>query len=168
MPLDGCSIRSWRIEDVESLVHHANNYKVWRNLRDLFPHPYTMADARKWIVHARSLTPETAFAIAVDDQAVGAIGVVLQEDIHRRSAEIGYWLGEAYWGQGIATRSVRAFTDHSFLTFDLCRIYACVLDWNPASARVLEKSGYQFEGRMKKAATKDGAAVDELLYALVR
>lgn len=159
------TLRPWKPGDEESLVRHANNRAVWRNLRDAFPHPYTIADARRWIEIAN---PKTNFAIVVDSGAVGGIGLVLRDDVFRRSAGIGYWLGEEYWGRGIVTEAVGAVTDYAFATFDLCRVYAGVFEWNPASMRVLEKSGYEFEGRMKKSVTKDGENIDELIYAIVR
>ena len=166
--LTRCIIRSWRPGDEASLIHHANNRNVWRNLRDEFPHPYTEADAEEWIRKATVAIPETAFAIAVDGAAVGGIGLRLGHDIYRRSAEIGYWLGEAYWGRGIATEAVHAMTDYGFVRFDLARIWAGVFEWNPASTRVLEKAGYELEARLRQSVTKDGQTVDELLYAIVR
>lgn len=161
-------LRAWKPGDEASLVLHANSRIVWRNLRDAFPHPYTFADAKRWIETANPVTPITNFAIEVDGAAVGAIGLVLREDVFRRSAEIGYWLGEEFWGRGIVTEAVRAVTEYAFATFDLCRVYAGVFEWNPASMRVLEKAGYEFECRMKKSVTKDGETIDELIYAVVR
>ena len=110
----------------------------------------------------------TNFAIVVDGVSVGAIGLVLKDDVFRRSAEIGYWLGTDYWGRGIVTEAVRAVTDYAFATFDICRVYAGVFEWNPASMRVLERAGYELEGRMRKSVTKDGETVDELIYAVIR
>jgi [ribosomal protein S5]-alanine N-acetyltransferase len=99
--LDRCTLRRWQAGDEASLAEHANNYKIWLNVRDYFPHPYTPADARNWIAYASNQRPLTNFAIVIDSLAVGGIGVVLKEDIYRRSAEIGYWLGEPYWNRGI-------------------------------------------------------------------
>ena len=161
-------LREWKPGDEESLVRNANNKTIWRNLRDAFPNPYTLDDAKHWINIANPTTPIKNFAIVVDGAAVGGIGVVLKDDVFRRSAEIGYWLGEEYWGRGIVTEAVRAVTDYAFATFDLCRVYAGVFEWNPASMRVLEKAGYEVECRMKKSVTKDGQTIDELIYAIIR
>jgi ribosomal-protein-alanine N-acetyltransferase len=168
LDLPGCRIRSWREGDEASLASHASNRKIWLNVRDRFPHPYTLADAEQWVSRAVEADPETQFAVEVDGEAAGGIGLFLQEDVSRFTAEIGYWLGEAYWGRGLMTVVVRRFTDYAFATFDLTRIYGNVFDWNAASARVLEKAGYEFEGRHRRAAVKDGRVVDNLLYAVVR
>jgi len=161
-------IRDWRPDDTTSLVIHANNRNVWINLRDRFPHPYTPADAGRWIRRATNETPRTNFAIVLDGAAIGAIGVELGADVLRKSAEIGYWLGEPFWGHGLATEAVRGMTEYAFLTFDLRRISAGVFEWNPASMRVLEKAGYVCEGRLTKSVVKDGRIIDQLLYAITR
>jgi len=166
--LGSCSVRSWRWNDRDALVRYANNRNVWINLRDHFPHPYTLADARSWLELVIDREPETNFAIAVNNEAVGGIGFMIQMDEARRSAEIGYWLGEEFWGRGIATESLIAVTDYAFCEFEICRLYAHVFEWNPASARVLEKAGYEFEGRMKKSVTKVGHTIDKLMFACVR
>jgi RimJ/RimL family protein N-acetyltransferase len=149
-------------------VSHANNHRVWVNLRDSFPYPYTEADARAWLLVARLQQPETTFAIAGPESAVGGIGIQLQYDVYRRSAEIGYWLGEPYWGRGIATMAVRAMSRYAFHRFDILRLFASVFAWNPGSARVLEKAGYRLEGRLRSAVFKDGRVVDQLMYGLTR
>ena len=106
LKLRTCDVRSWRTSDVEPISRHANNHKIWLNLRDAFPHPYTTRDAREWIRGVHQRTPETSFAIAVNDEPIGGIGFVLRQDVERVSAEIGYWLGEPYWGRGIMTAAV--------------------------------------------------------------
>ena len=161
-------LRPWQPGDVDALVKYANNYAIWRNLRDTFPHPYTETDAREWSQRPNQSEPLTNLAIATADEAIGSIGLTLQDDVHFRSGEVGYWLGEPFWGQGIATRALRAFSEYAFANFDLVRLYAIVFAWNPASARVLEKAGFNFEARMRNSATKAGSTVDEFLYALVR
>ena len=152
-------------KDCDSLVRYANNRNVWLNLRDRFPHPYTKDDAQRWLEIATEIKPETNFAIAVEGSAIGAIGFSVQSDVAYRSAEIGYWLGEEFWGRGIATEALMAVSDYAFASYDLCRLYAHVFEWNLASARVLEKSGYTLEGRLKKSVTKDKQTIDQLLYA---
>ena len=166
--LTSCTVRSWEWRDRDSLVRYANNRNVWINLRDRFPHPYTKDDARRWLDIVVGSKPETNFAIAVADEAVGGVGYTIDSDVNYRSAEIGYWLGEDFWGRGIATEALIAVTEHAFSTYDLCRLYAHVFDWNPASARVLEKAGYVFEGRLRKSVTKAGQTIDQLMYAIVR
>jgi RimJ/RimL family protein N-acetyltransferase len=169
MKLSRCTLRPWRVGDEASLVAHANNRRVSRNLKDHFPFPYTPADAAEWIAHAAAAPgPPQNFAITVDGVAVGGVGLELGADIFRRSAEIGYWLGEPYWGRGIATEVLRAVTEYAFATFDVCRLEAGVFEWNAASMRVLEKAGYTLEGRHRRSVSKDGQTIDRLVYALVR
>jgi len=161
-------IRSWRRSDEIALVKYGNNRKIWINVRDAFPHPYTKQDARAWIQQATQQNPETQFAVASSEEAIGGIGLILQHDVYRKSAEIGYWLGEPFWGMGIATKAVGALTEYAFAQFDLARLFATVFEWNPASARVLEKAGYRCEGRLRKSVTKDGKTIDEFLYSITR
>lgn len=161
-------MRSWEWRDRDALVRHANNRKIWINLRDHFPYPYTDEDARDWLASIVRREPENNFAIDVAGEAVGGIGFTVQPDVGRRSAEIGYWLGEKFWGRGIATDALIAMTDHAFANYDICRIYAYVFGWNGASARVLEKAGYTLEGRLRKSVTKDGQTIDNLIYAIIR
>ena len=166
--LSRCAVRSLQSKDAPSIARHANNRKIWINLRDQFPYPYTLKDAERFIAEAAGAVPQTDFAIAVGGAAVGAIGLRLKKDIWRRSAEIGYWLGEEFWGRGIATEAVRALTEHAFSRFEVCRVYAAAYEWNPASMRVLDKAGYTREARLRKAVTKDGRTLDLVLYAIVR
>jgi RimJ/RimL family protein N-acetyltransferase len=166
--LSTCTVRPWRDGDQPSLVRHANNRNVWLNLRDLFPHPYTPADADAWIARNLAADPITNWAIVVGEEACGGIGITLGQDVHRRTAEIGYWLGEAHWGKGVVTEALVAVTDHCFATFDIDRLHADVYDHNAASARVLEKAGYTFEGRFRRSIVKDGRVHDQLVYARVR
>ena len=168
MKLKNCTVRRFRFGDETSLVRSANNRKLWRNLRDRFPHPYTMDDAVWWVQAATATYPTTDFAIEVDGAAVGGVGLILRDDVYRGTAEIGYWLGEEFWGRGIATEALIAVTEYAFANFDLCRLYAHVFDWNGASSRVLEKAGYEFEGRMRKSVIKEGQTIDQLMYAMVR
>jgi len=162
------TLREWRPADAESLALHANNVKVWRNLHDAFPHPYTIADAESWIKQTSAATSGMIFAIVVDGQAVGGIGINPGKDVERRTAAIGYWLGEAYWGRGIMTEALQAMTEHVFSVFDFARLEAYVFEWNLPSTRVLEKAGYAREARLRKKVTKEGRTVDCFLYVRIR
>ena len=164
---DGFWIRSFAPDDAAALARYADNRNVWLGLRDRFPHPYTIEDAAAWIAAVPRHQPETHFAIASAGELIGGIGLELQEDVYRHAAELGYWLGEPFWGRGIATRAVRALTGWAFAQFPLVRIHARVFASNPASARVLEKCGYAAEGRCRLAVRKDGRWLDELIYAKV-
>ncbi|MFI5178731.1 MAG: GNAT family N-acetyltransferase [Vicinamibacterales bacterium] len=165
--LKSCEVRSWKTADAEPLARHANNRRIWLNLRDAFPHPYSLHDARDFIRSIRSRTPETTFAIAVGGEPVGSVGFVLRHDVERVSAEIGYWIAEPYWGRGIATEALTAATDYAINTHKLTRLYALPFAWNAASCRVLEKAGYALEGRLRRSAIKNGAITDQLQYAFV-
>ena len=167
IPLTHAEVRSWQTADAESLALHANNRAIWRNLRDAFPHPYTRSHARKYIRSALAQEPVTRFAIAVDGQAAGGIGFMLASDVERVSTEIGYWLGEAFWGRGIMTEALRAVTRHAVESHGLTRVFAVPYEWNPASFRVLEKAGYTLEARLRRSAIKDGRIIDQMLYAYV-
>jgi len=160
-------IREWRRGDEESLVRHANNPNVSRHLREIFPYPYTADEATRWIMHASSKIPTTDFAIVVGGEAAGGIGFFQLGDVARRSVDIGYWLGEAHWAKGIMTDVLRAMSDHIFANFDVCRIQTIVFESNLTSIRVLEKAGYSYEGRQRRAVTKNGITMDALMYALV-
>lgn len=162
-------LRPWRRGDETSLVEHANDREVWINLTDAFPHPYTLQDARNWIALTRGAGESwTPLAIEVEGAAAGGIGTQRRHDVYRRTAGIGYWLGQRYWGHGIATEALRLVTEHAFATTDLARLEAHVFEWNPASCRVLEKAGYTLEGRMRRGVIKDGRVIDYFVYARLR
>lgn len=167
LALERSTIRSWRAADVPALVRYANNRKIWLNLRDRFPHPYTKADGQSFVRQARRMDPETFFAVAVDGVAVGAIGYVLQHDVERVSAEVGYWLAEDFWGRGIATEALRALTAHAIAAHGLTRLFAVPFASNTASCRVLEKAGYVREATLRRSAVKDGVVIDQQQYAFV-
>ncbi len=160
-------VRSYRVDDTPSLARYADNRNISRNVRDAFPYPYMLSDANGWISLVMQQLPEANFAIASADEVIGGIGLTFRGDIHRRSAEIGYWLGEPFWGRGIATAALRALTDYAFANHNLVRVNASVFEWNPASMRVLEKVGYVLEGRLRKSITKDGQTIDGFHYAKV-
>jgi RimJ/RimL family protein N-acetyltransferase len=165
--LSRCTVRSWQLSDAQALVAHGNNRKIWLNLRDRFPFPYTRRDALEFLRSVVGRHPETVFAVTVDDQAIGSIGFVLQQDVERVSAEIGYWLGEPFWGRGIATEALSAMTTYAIERHGLTRLFALPFASNVASCRVLEKAGYRLESRLRRSAIKDGAIVDQCQYAYV-
>ena len=132
---NGYQIRSYEPDDHVALVKYANNRNVWLNLRDIFPHPYTEEDANFWLSHVLNQDPEVSFAIALETELIGGVGIVLNSDIHRLSAEIGYWLAEPFWGKGIATAVVKSISSYAFEQFNLVRLYAGVFETNPASVR---------------------------------
>lgn len=166
--LDTCSIRPWRRSDRDSLIRHADNRKIWRNLADVFPHPYTGQDAEAWFTLLEQQSPLANFAIEVDGGAIGGIGFTPFDDVGRKTAEFGYWLGEAYWGRGIATAAAKAFVAHVFEHHRFERLQAGVFAWNPASMRVLEKVGCVREGVLRRSVFKDGQVIDRVLYAITR
>jgi [ribosomal protein S5]-alanine N-acetyltransferase len=165
LKLTRCTVRDWRMEDAPSLFKHSNNRNVSRTLRDRFPYPYTIEDAKEFLARSTSKEMRNNFCIEIDGAAVGGIGVHIGEDVHRHVASIGYWLGEEFWGQGVMSEVVPAFVNYCFATLPLHRIYAEAYENNPASARILEKAGFVLEGRLRKNVIKDGQILDSLLYA---
>ena len=162
-----CVVRDWARSDKASLIHHANNRNVWRNLTHRFPHPYTDADAENWYALLEGMSEPTHWAMEVGGQAVGAIGCLRGSGVHAKSAHFGYWLGEAYWGRGIMTAAVERVAPYVLERFGLVRLESPVFVWNPASMRVLEKCGFKREGILKASVFKDGQIIDQVLYALV-
>lgn len=165
-----CSIRPWRLEDAPRLAAAINNPHVQDNLRDGLPYPYTQADAEDFIRAMQQADPNTtfAFAITVEDLAVGSIGVFRKDNIHRRTAELGYYLAEPFWGRGLGTQAVGQICRHIFQSTDIIRIFAEPFAHNTASCRVLEKCGFAYEGTLRSNAVKNGQVVDMKLYALVK
>lgn len=161
-------IRSYENADVSALVKYANNRKIWLMLTHVFPHPYTEEDARSWLDIVKHQTIETNFAISTETELIGTIGFKLFEGVHCKTAELGYWLGEPYWGKGIMTEAARAMTGYMFTNHDFVRIQAAVFESNPGSARVLEKAGYTYEARLRKHVYKNETMQDLLIFALLR
>jgi RimJ/RimL family protein N-acetyltransferase len=163
------AIRPWQIDDAEPLALQANDREVWLGLRDAFPHPYGIDDAKRFICMARQMSPETFFAIEANGKIAGGIGYTEHADVERIGAEVGYWLGRAFWGQGIATAALRLLTSHAFTAnAELRRLYAVPYCSNLGSARVLEKAGYRREGTLRQSAIKDGRVLDQWMYSIVR
>lgn len=165
--LPNCTIRSFRLNDAESLAGYANNRNIWLNLRDGFPYPYTVKDAITFIKSVINAPDETIFAICSDENCIGSIGFHLQQDVSSKSAEIGYWLGEPFWRKGIGSDVLEAITGYAFENFSIVRLFAYVFEWNKVSAHILEKNGYILEGILKKSIFKDNKLIDSMLYAKV-
>jgi len=161
-------IQDWKVDDAPAIVRHANNPKVAINLRDRFPHPYTLSDAESFLSRANSQEPRTSFAIATASEPIGGIGLMLGRDVHYLTAELGYWLSELFWGNGIMTSALIAITEYGFREFGLNRIYAEPYASNSASMRVLEKAGFTFEGRLRASVVKNGKILDQCMFAKVR
>ncbi len=161
-------IRPWRKSDLEALLLYANNPKIAANLRDQFPHPYTRRDALEYLNFVRAMDVPMSFAIEFGGEPIGGIGYKLGTDIARQSAEMGYWLGEPFWGRGLTTRAVSASSDWAFDHYKIVRIFAMVFAHNLASMRVLEKCGFQQEGVLRRSAIKNGVLLDQVMYAKVR
>jgi len=156
------------MEDASGIVKYADNIKVASNLTDAFPYPYTLENARDFIGRVIDMDPPQILAIATPEEAIGSIGCMPQQDVHRKNAELGYWLAEPFWGRGIATLAVIRMVQYGFETFDITRIFARPYGFNLASQRVLEKAGFRLEARFRDALIKNGVFTDELIYAIRR
>jgi [ribosomal protein S5]-alanine N-acetyltransferase len=162
------TIRPWTMQDLDNLVKYGNNPKIAKFMSDGFPNPYTIEKAKAFIENAVKDSPLRIFAIDVEGQVVGGIGIHPQTDIHRKNAELGYWLAELYWGKGIMTNAIKQIVAHGFKYFDIDRIFARPFGTNIASHRVLEKAGFTLEARFEKTLIKNGEYLDELIYAVRR
>ncbi len=165
-----CKIREWQIEDAENLASVINNKKIQDNLRDGLPYPYTVENAKEYITSMLSADKDEtyAFAITVDDKAIGSIGVFRCNNIHFRSGEMGYYIAESYWGKGIGTSAVRQTCKYIFDHTNIIRIFAEPFAYNMASCHILEKAGFQCEGILRKNAIKNGVILDMKMYALIK
>lgn len=166
--LNQAILRPWHPGDADSLVRHANNPRVASNLRDGFPYPYTLADARKWLGMVGENTRDVVLAIEVGGEAAGGIGLHGHQDVYRYNGEIGYWLSEKHWGKGIMTEAVGAMVDFAFTQTRWLRLFACIFENNPASMRVLAKNGFVPEAVHRRAVMKEGVLMDEHLYSLLK
>ncbi|WOG29332.1 GNAT family protein [Endozoicomonas sp. 8E] len=165
---NGYCVRSFLYGDAPSLSRHGNNWNVAKNLRDSFPHPYTIEHARAWIQHVKENEADTRFVIDHQGEAIGEIGFVTQLDVHRFTAEIGYWLSESHWGKGVMTQALSRVAQYAMDELGLVRIYADVVDYNKGSGKVLEKCGFQLEGVLRKHIFKGEDYFDQYVYGLVR
>jgi ribosomal-protein-alanine N-acetyltransferase len=160
-------IRDWSMGDAPSIAKYANNRKIWMNLRDAFPYPYRLQDAESFISRVIEANPITVFAIATQSEAIGSVGLMVGKDVHRYTAEMGYWLAEPFWGKGIMTQAVKSMSSYAIRNLKLHRIFAEPYSTNPASARVLEKAGFICEGILRSNVFKDGKVLDQYLYSYV-
>lgn len=165
-----CILRKWTLQDAERLAELLNNKNILNNLRDGLPYPYTVKDAEEYIEAMLSSNPEKtfAFAITIDDKVIGSMGVFRCDNIHSRTAEMGYYIGEPYWGKGIGTSAVKQMCEYIFEHTDIIRIFAEPFSYNTASCRILEKAGFQLEGILRQNAVKNGKVLDMKLYARIR
>ena len=165
-----CKIRKWKLSDAKDLAKALSNRKVQDNLRDGLPYPYLEQDANNYISSMLSANENDtfAFAITIDDKAIGSIGVFRQQNIHRQTAEMGYYIAEEYWGKGIMTEAVKQICEYVFEHSDIIRIYAEPFSCNMGSCRVLEKAGFQYEGTLRSNAIKNGKVMDMKMYSLLR
>lgn len=165
-----CKIRKWDLSDAADLAVALSNKKVQENLRDGLPYPYTKQDGSDYIAAMLSADQnETfAFAITVDNKVIGSIGIFRQGNIHRQTAELGYYIAEEYWGKGIMTGAVKQICEYVYDKSDIIRIYAEPFAYNTASCRVLEKAGFQYEGTLRNNAVKNGAVIDMKMYSLLK
>lgn len=161
-------LRPFHESDISPMAHLINNRKIWNNIRDFIPHPYFEQDAREFIGFCNQEDPKMTFAIEYEGEFVGAVGLVPQTDVYRISAEIGYWLGEPFWGKGIMTEAVKQMVDYAFKQLNLIRIFTGVFDFNKGSQRVLEKAGFKLECIFEKALIKNEVVCDEYRYAIIK
>jgi len=159
-------LRKWQAADIDSLVQYADNKKIAKNLTNHFPHPYSIESGKGFIEMAMKLDPVRIFAISIDGEAVGAIGIHPQEDIFSKNAEMGYWLAEPFWNKGIMSKAVLEMVEYGFKTFDINRIFARPFGTNIGSQKVLEKAGFTLEAKFEKTIYKYGVYLDELVYAI--
>lgn len=165
-----CRIRKWELSDAKDLAAALSNRKVQDNLRDGLPYPYTEQDGKEFISAMLSADEnETfAFAITVNNMVIGSIGIFRQGNIHRQTAELGYYIAEEYWGKGIMTEAVKQICEYVFANSDIIRIYAEPFAYNIASCRALEKAGFQYEGTLRSNAVKNGKVIDMKMYSLLK
>lgn len=157
-------LRPWQPEDAQALANVANNRNIWNNVRDRLPSPYTVTDALQWISHSKKDTIHTNFAIVYNDEVAGSIGCIRKEDVYRKNIEIGYFIGEQFWGKGIATKAVGLLLEYIIKHTDAIRIYAEVFEYNKASMKVLQKNGFYLEGIRRKGAIKNNVLVDDYIW----
>ena len=164
MMKNNIQLKSWQKQDAQILASIANNRKIWNNVRDQMSNPYSVIDALQWMNHIKDHRPEQNFAIVYNGVISGNIGCKIQEDIYRKSIEIGYFVGEEFWGKGIATIAISLYVEYLIKNFQPIRIYAEVFEHNKASMKVLQKNGFFLESIRRKAAIKNNVIVDDYVW----
>lgn len=162
------TLRNWTPNDLDNLLRYANNPRIAQNMTDAFPHPYTREAGENFIAMAMSKNPVSIFAICFNNEVIGAIGVHPQHDIHKKCAELGYWLAEPFWGKGYMKQAVLHLIYYAFHNFDIIRLYARPFSSNTGSQKVLEQCGFTLEATLKKSIYKNGEYLDELIYSIVK
>ena len=164
--MEKLDLRKWNPNDLESLVKYANNWNIAKNMTDIFPFPYTKTDGISFIDFANQENQNHIFAIDIDGEAVGSIGLHLQNDIYKKNAELGYWLAETFWNNGIMSKLITIIVDFGFNNCDIQRIYARPFGTNIASQKCLEKCGFLLEAKLQNTLFKNGEYFDELIYSI--
>ena len=166
-----CLLRAYAAADAEAMRALADNANVARNLFEGFPSPYTALAAQAWCgEEANSGRFGYVWAITAQGVLAGTIGLrPLAGAGDRCNAEIGYWLGEAWWRRGLASDAVRQVTDWAFAALpQLTRVYAPIHARNEGSQAVARRCGYVREGVQKQAIIKDGEVIDLATWATYR
>jgi RimJ/RimL family protein N-acetyltransferase len=158
------TLREWKRSDADALAAIANNKKIWDNVRDRLPYPYTKKDAKEWLELVKKQKTVTTFCIEVDGNLAGSIGVTLKDDVYRKTVELGYFIAEEYWGRGIATEAIRQMVSYVRKEFDIVRIYAEVFEYNKGSMKALEKNGFYLECIRKRGAFKNNVVLDDHVW----
>ena len=161
-------IRNYRKDDIDSLLKYADNYSIAKFLRDSFPHPYTRQDAENWITFVTTDPNNFSYAIANDEELIGSIGAILNQDVNRFTAEIGYWIGEPFWNKGITTKAVKTFCNYIFTEHSFNHLTASIFAGNDASMQVVKKAGFKLEGILRKNVFKENKFLDQYIYGLLK
>ncbi|WP_337865262.1 GNAT family protein [Ignavibacterium sp.] len=165
---DKYMIRDFQLSDADALVMYANNYKIFKWVKDNFPYPYTPRDAELWISVSKNINDGIYYAIAYEKELIGGIGVKFKEDVYKFSWELGYWLGEPFWNKGIITDAIKVFTKYLFSNYNIRSITANVYEGNKASMKALTKAGFKLDGVIRKAVFKEKVFRDLYVYSILR
>jgi len=166
--IENIKLRKLLETDKYNLARNANNFEIWLNLTDVFPHPYTILSAEEFIDFCNKEQRNLYLCIDIANECIGIISLSLKKDVRHKTGEIGYWLAQSFWGQGIMSKVIKAFVNFCFTNYDLERIEANVYEWNTASLKILEKNGFTKEGIAKNSAFKNNKLTNEHKFALLK